>query len=116
MVPLSPTQAYGVASQFIVDGSCPSSNPKLNAVMAYPPALNITNPGYPAAPVNAGDKLMLAAAKSTGAKNAAFLYGFNTTIVALGSDGSATIPSDLTGQSYVVLTDAVEGEVLTNAK
>lgn len=111
LVPLSPTQSYGVASQFIV--SCPSSNPTLKAVTAYPPTFKITNKGYPAAPLNAGDSLYFSA--SVGASSAAFLYSFNTTIVSLNSDGSATIPYDAAGQIYIVLTTAVQGELLDDA-
>ena len=114
LVPLSPTQSYGVASQFIVSGSCPSSNPTLKAVTAYPPTLKITNQGYPAAPLNAGDSLYFST--SVSASCAAFLYSFNTTIVSLNSDGSATIPYDAAGQIYIVLTTAVQGEFLDDAK
>lgn len=38
-LPLSPTQAYGVASQFIISGSCPDDNAALmGAIQAYPRA------------------------------------------------------------------------------
>lgn len=103
----------GVASQFIVSGSC---RPNLKAVTAYPPTLKITNKGYPAKPVNAGDKLYFGLPDGVNAERAAFLYSFNTTIVDLNSDGSATIPSDLRGQAYVVITTAYDGQTLNDAK
>lgn len=59
---------------------------------------------------------MLKPAKDVGASRVAFLYGFNTTIVNLNSDDSATIPHDTAGQSYAVLTSAYPGQVLTDAK
>lgn len=38
-LPLTPTQSYGVGSQFIVSGSCPETNSKLmDAITAYPRA------------------------------------------------------------------------------
>lgn len=107
--------AYGVASQFIV--SCPSSNPTLNAVQAYPPGLVITNKDAPAAPLFPRRTLYLApGAGYNGAEstvNAAFLYGFNTTIVSYDpSSQTAVLPSDIAGQSYVVLTTASNGETV----
>jgi len=88
----------------------------LKAVTAYPPTLKITNKGYPAKPVNAGDKLYFGLPNGVNAERAAFLYSFNTTFVDLNSDGSATIPSDLRGQAYVVITTAYNGQTLNDAK
>ncbi|KAL7006029.1 hypothetical protein EMMF5_004367 [Cystobasidiomycetes sp. EMM_F5] len=112
--PLSPTQAYGVASQFIINGTCPPSNANLQgAILAYPPSLNITNQGYPAAPLNAGSTLFLRAVGNVTAPRAAFVYGLNTTIVSFNaSSGTTTIPSDVSGQAYVVLTTASQGQAL----
>lgn len=117
---LSPTQAYGVGSQFIISGSCPAGNAALQgAILAYPPGLNITNPGYPAAPLNPGATLNLAS-PGVSAPRAAFLYGQNTTIVPFTSTsngtGTATIPLDATGAIFVVLTTANAGEGVNNAK
>ncbi|KAK9894081.1 hypothetical protein P389DRAFT_198175 [Cystobasidium minutum MCA 4210] len=112
-LPLSPTQSYGVASQFIVEGSCPSGPPK--AVTAFPPSLTITNKGWPAAPLNAGDIVYVKPGKPVDAPRAAFLYGFNTTIVDFdSSSSSAQIPLDFAGQGYIVLTNAVQGQELNN--
>lgn len=73
-LPLSPTQSYGVASQFIVEGNCPDGPPK--AVTAFPPSLTITNKGWPAAPLNAGDKVYVKPGKQVEAPRAAFLCEF----------------------------------------
>jgi len=117
-VPLSPTQSYAIASVFIE--SCPSTNPNLKAVTAYPPSLSVTNKGAPASPLYPGGTIYLApganyTAPSSGA-NVAFLYGFNTTIVPFdASTKSATIPSDTMGQAYAVLTTASQGDTLDDA-
>jgi len=117
-LPLSPTQSYAVASQFIVSGSCPDSNPPLKAVTAYPPGLTITNPGYPAKPLQAGAtvNLKVGGGKKVNAPRVAFLYSFNTTIVDLDSGSmSAQIPKDTGGQAYAVLTTAKQGDILNDA-
>jgi len=115
-LPLSPTQSYGVGSQFIVSGSCPESNSALmGAITAYPPGLAITNKGYPAKPLEAGATIYVKPNKAVDAPRIAFIYGFNTTIVDFDSStGSATVPYDTQGQSYVVLTTAYQGETLND--
>jgi len=114
---LTPTQAYSVITPYL--GDC-SNNPKLNAVKAMPPALNITNKGAPGKPLNAYDTVYLQPASSYkapsyGTVNAAFLYSFNTTIVSYdASSMTAQIPSDAAGQVYVALTTATQGQALSN--
>jgi hypothetical protein len=105
--------------------------------LSAPAGLAITNKGYPAKPLEAGATIYVKPNKAVDAPRIAFICkavqsggkcilaevrhcvadGFNTTIVDFDSStGSATVPYDTQGQSYVVLTTAYQGETLNDEK
>lgn len=94
--PLGLDEIYTLAAQFIT--SCPSTNPAL-PVKAFP-ALTLPAGAQP------GSKATLKFDKgnSTGTLYAAFYTGLTQEVVKVASDNSVTIPKDLIGTSYVVIT------------
>ena len=97
-------QVFSIASGFIT--SCPSSNPPL-PVKAFP-ALKAAS-GAPAAP---GKDFKLDFAHSADASTklyGAFLSGQNALIVPVGADGSVSVPSELRGTVYLLLTSDANG-------
>lgn len=108
--PISGNLAYTLASAFIVD--CPSSNPTL-PFKAFP-GLNVTNLTQPTQLTNGstyaptvGQNITFSFDNSTanGAPQyAAFLSGLNTTFAPLSSNKTATIPINLQGLVFAVIT------------
>ncbi|KAJ6620553.1 ferritin-like domain-containing protein [Mycena sp. CBHHK59/15] len=101
-VPLGLNQVYTLAAAFIT--SCPTTNPAL-PVKAFP-TLTVTTPRY--AP---GTEIALAytpAANGT-ALGVAYYTGLRVEYSALTADGRTTIPRDLRGQVYAVVTSAANG-------
>ncbi|KAK8844124.1 hypothetical protein IAR55_006918 [Kwoniella newhampshirensis] len=95
--PLSLNMVYTIASAFIT--SCPDSNAAL-PVKAYP-ALTVDNGA------NAGDDASFVFEDSHTATNYAIFYsGLGSKSVQLSQDNVATIPSNLQGYSYVVISTA----------
>jgi hypothetical protein len=94
-----------MASGFIVSDSCPSDNPSI-PVHAFP-ALTISNQST----IAPGQKIVLQFQRPDPSDTlyAAFLIGLDALIVPLGSDNSATIPEDIRGTAYVLVTSNATG-------
>lgn len=95
-VPLGLDSVYTLAAAFIK--SCPSSNPTL-PLKAFP-ALTFPTSAAP------GQKVTLTfdAGNSTGPFYAAFYTGLSQEFATIGSDKSVTIPGDLLGTVYAVVS------------
>lgn len=97
--PLTPTAVYSLASQFITE--CPESNATLPLTPF--PALNITTSDGAIAP---GSQVELVYNATTNATEyLAFYAGMNTTLVEI-TNKTATIPADLLGFVYAVVTSS----------
>ncbi|KAG8729481.1 hypothetical protein FRC12_020949 [Ceratobasidium sp. 428] len=103
--PLSLNQVYSLAAAFITD--CPSSNPSL-PVKAFP-ALTVSTASY-----KAGDTISVSFDSSM-AKGKdtfmAFFTGLSTEFASI-KDGQVTIPKDLMGTVYGVVT--TDGKAVTD--
>lgn len=107
-IPLDFDEVYSLAAQFIVPGSCPSTNgdaqhplPMLKAF----PAIAVS----PASEVKPGQTIDLTVAKSVMAKKAYFVtltMPIEATLKGSGSSYEVVIPSGVpAGQAYLVLTN-----------
>ncbi|KAI0260678.1 ferritin-like domain-containing protein [Gloeopeniophorella convolvens] len=104
--PLDPDQAFTLASSFIT--SCPSDNPKLPATAFA--ALTLPDP----ASAMPGSTTPLHFALPDGFDRStklygAFLSGQNAVVVPLGDDLSVSIPGELRGVVYLLVTTDADG-------
>jgi len=100
--PLGLNMVYTIASAFIE--SCPDSNAAL-PVKAYPSLAVTGNPGE-TVKFNFDDE-------STDVKCAIFYSGLGNTVVQLNEDNTATIPENLQGIFYVVVSTASDAMSVT---
>ncbi|KAF8916046.1 ferritin-like domain-containing protein [Mucidula mucida] len=102
-VPLTLNQVYSLAAAFIT--SCPESNPAL-PVKAFP-TLSVT----PATGVKPGDTITIAFDGLADGMTAVFLTGLSP-VTAPVTGGKVTVPKDLTGTVYLVITKG--GDTVTD--
>ncbi|KAG6917052.1 hypothetical protein DXG01_004104 [Tephrocybe rancida] len=99
-IPLTKDQAYTLAAPFIV--SCPESNPPLVDVHANPPLTFPSNS-------NPGDTVQVQFTATTDASlYAVFLFGLDQIVVPV-EDGKVTIPRNLAGQVYCIISSSADG-------
>ncbi|KAJ7180923.1 ferritin-like domain-containing protein [Mycena filopes] len=99
-VPLSLNQVYSIAAAFITD--CPSTNPAL-PVMAFPTLTVATTRYSPGKEIDL--KYTPATAPAAGTPlYVAFYTGLAVEYAPLSADNKVTIPMDLRGQVYAVVT------------
>jgi len=94
--PLPPSHAFSLAVQFIV--SCPDSNPQL-PFTAFP-TVSVPAGATPGQTVKLTFSIPI-----TGPVFAAFLSGLHVHFVPIASDLTVTIPANLLGTSYMVVTN-----------
>lgn len=101
--PLSLDMVYTIASAFITE--CPASNPTL-PVKAFP-MLTVTG--------GAGESAQFTFEDSHTAVNYAVFYsGLGTAVAQLDANNMATIPGNLQGISYVVITTSSDAAGVTS--
>jgi hypothetical protein len=94
--PLSPSQAFSLAVQFIV--SCPASNPQL-PFTAFP-VVSVPAGARPGQTVK-----LTFSAPTSGPLFAAFLSGLDVQWVPIAWDLTVQIPANLLGTAYMVVTN-----------
>ncbi|KAG6828459.1 hypothetical protein H0H92_007868 [Tricholoma furcatifolium] len=99
-IPLTKDEAFTLASPFIV--SCPSSNTALVDVHANPPLTFPSN-------TNPGDTVEVSFTSTTNEQlYVVFLFGLDQIVVPL-QDGKVTVPQELAGQVYALISTSGNG-------
>lgn len=104
--PLGFSQVYSIAGAFIT--SCPSTNPTL-PVTAFP-NLTLKESSY-----KAGDKVTLVFPTTGQSENLIIYSGLMSYVAPIASDETVTIPANLEGTAYGIVTTASDAASVTDA-